>query len=133
MKLTIPQELALKHPYDEREADARADSGPIAEHIYTQWISTDVQVRKIFTIAIPAEGRPFWHVSMSVHVRDAGAIFMRGMEMPLRRRLREVGQEMVKGVGLPADADRWDVGEKALHLMRELTDDEIELLGRSDV
>lgn len=128
MRLTTGQYLALAKPYTEAEAVERAEEGGGGvgpHHISVHWITSELQVMKVFTVSIPAEARPFWHVSMSLHVRDVGVIYTRGMEKSMRRKLRDIGQDVLKDVGYPPDEDKWDIEEKALHLMRCLTDGEI--------
>lgn len=125
MNLSIQQELALKRPYTEQDAIDKQHVGADGHHMSGRWISTDVQVHIVFTVSIPEVGRPFWHVSMGVKVRDVGSMPMAGLEKAMRRRLRDIGQELLRGVGVPPDADHWEIGDKALHLMRSLTDEEI--------
>lgn len=120
MAFTIHQDLALKYPikqWEEAVVDGR--------HHCWRWLMTDVQVNLILTVAIPEVGYPFWHVSASVNVRDTGTMFMAGMNKKMRRRLRDVALEMVKSVGSPPEKDTYDIGERALHVMRILTDSEI--------
>jgi hypothetical protein len=124
MRLTGQQEMALAQPYTEADAERMAKEGPLPQHMSTRWISSDVQVLVVFTVAVFNDGRAFWHVSLGVKVRDVGSIPTTALEKGMRRRLREVGQDVLKGVGYPADEDDWDIGEKALHLMRQLTEPE---------
>jgi hypothetical protein len=124
MRLTGQQEMALAQPYTEADAERMAKEGPLPQHMSTRWISSDVQVLVVFTVAVFNDGRAFWHVCLTLKVRDAGTMLTGGIEVGMRRRLREVGQELVKGVGYPADGDSWDIGESAIHLMRQLTEPE---------
>jgi hypothetical protein len=127
VKLSVQQELALKSPYSERSAVERTESGKgvSPHHLSGRWVSSDVNVHIIFTVSIPEVGRPFWHVSMSVQVRNVGVMPSRALEKGMRQQLREVGHDVLKGVGCPPDGDHWDIADKALHLMRSLTDEEI--------
>lgn len=125
MRLTVHQELALASPYTEADAKRLRDIGANTEHMMCRWISTDVQVHVIFTVSVPNEGAPFWHVSMGIAIRNVGKMLTAGLDRPMRRRLREIGEEILKGVGYPPDHDKWEIGEKALHVTRQLTDLEV--------
>jgi hypothetical protein len=129
MRLTSQQKLALEQPYTEADAERMAKKGPSVQHMSTRWISSDVQVLVIFTVAVFNDGSAFWHVSLGVKVRDVGSIPTAALEKGMRRRLRKLGQEVLKGVGDPAGEDDWTIDEKALHLMRRLTHEEIEHMG----
>lgn len=129
LRLTGQQELALRRPYTDADIKRQEKEGPNTEHMSTRWLTTDLQVLTLFTVAA-AGPQPFWHVSLSVHVRDAGTIFVRSMDIKLRRRLRDIAQDLVKGVGHPADGDRWDIEDKSLHLRRDLTSVELDAMGK---
>lgn len=118
--MTIRQELALAHPMTGNEA--HPDPSLTAQ----QWISSEICVRTVITVNLSKP--PTWHVSLSVQHREAGALDPTRWEKPLRRLVRDIGTEIIKGVGMPADGDRWDVGEKAVHVFRDLRDDELRLL-----
>lgn len=117
LRLSIRQELAMTQ---------RLPGHP--HHIGEQWLSSNTVVRTV--LAIMPEGTK-WQVVLTVRNReDDTAMLVEAMEGPLRRMLRDIGTELLKGVGEPADGDVWKRQERAVALFRGLTAEERECLRR---
>lgn len=115
MNLSIRQELAMTQ---------RLEGHP--HHIGEQWLSAATCVRTV--LEIEPEG-VLWRVVITVRERESDtAMLVSGMEQPLRRLIRDIGTELLRGVGGPPDSDEWKRQERAVALFRRLTEEERELL-----
>ncbi|GAC1524656.1 MAG: hypothetical protein NVS3B1_12700 [Marmoricola sp.] len=95
-------------------------------HIGTQRISADVAIRT--TLTVNKSNPPRWHVSASVQVSDLGPMEPKLWEQEIRRTVRDTATELLRGVGMAPDGDKWEVGQNAVHLTRELTMPELNVI-----
>lgn len=117
LRLSIRQELAMTQ---------RLPGHP--HHIGEQWLSSNTVVRTVLEI-VPDGTK--WQVVITVRDRESDApMFVEAMEVPLRRLVRDIGTELLKGVGEPADNDTWKRQERAIAVFRRLTAEESEFLRR---